>query len=148
MPRRRSGGVLLAVFIGGAMFYFGPILGAVIFIFFAVALSDYTNAWQLYLGAFFVLMVMYAPGGVASSIQVGPPPASAATAVSACCREPPTATIATSASHEAVQRAAARAPRLSSRSQKRPSENSAAPTMTCPRTPGGASATHGASDGA
>ncbi len=64
----RSGGVLLAVFIGGATFYFGPILGAVIFIFFAVALSDYTNAWLLYLGAFFVLMVMFAPGGVASLI--------------------------------------------------------------------------------
>jgi branched-chain amino acid transport system permease protein len=64
----RSGGVLLAVFIGGAMFFFGPILGAVIFIFCSVALSDYTKAWQLYLGAFFVLMVMYAPGGVASLI--------------------------------------------------------------------------------
>jgi branched-chain amino acid transport system permease protein len=64
----RSGGVLLAAFIGGAMFFFGPILGAVIFIFFAVALSDYTKAWQLYLGVFFVLMVMYAPGGVASLI--------------------------------------------------------------------------------
>jgi branched-chain amino acid transport system permease protein len=66
----RSGGVLLAVFIGGAMFFFGPILGAVIFIFFAVALSDYTNAWQFYLGVFFVLMVMYAPGGVASLILI------------------------------------------------------------------------------
>ena len=64
----RSGGVLLAAFIGGAMFFFGPILGAVIFIFFAVALSDFTKAWQLYLGAFFVLMVMYAPGGVASLV--------------------------------------------------------------------------------
>ena len=64
----RSGGVLLAVFIGGAMFFFGPILGAVIFIFFAVALSDYTKAWQFYLGAFFVLMVMYAPGGVAALV--------------------------------------------------------------------------------
>ncbi len=64
----RSGGVLFATFIGGALFFFGPILGAVIFIFFAVALSDYTKAWQLYLGAFFVLMVMFAPGGVASLI--------------------------------------------------------------------------------
>ncbi len=64
----RSGGVLLATFIGGGMFFFGPVLGAVIFIFFAVALSDYTNAWQFYLGVFFVLMVMYAPGGVASLI--------------------------------------------------------------------------------
>ena len=64
----RSGGVLLATFIGGSLFFFGPILGAVIFIFFAVALSDYTKAWQLYLGAFFVLMVMFAPGGVASLV--------------------------------------------------------------------------------
>ncbi len=64
----RSGGVLLATFIGGATFFFGPILGAVIFIFFAVALSDYTKAWQFYLGVFFGAMVMYAPGGVASLI--------------------------------------------------------------------------------
>jgi branched-chain amino acid transport system permease protein len=64
----RSGGVLLATFIGGATFFFGPILGAVIFIFFAVALSEYTKAWQLYLGAFFVLMVMFAPGGIASLV--------------------------------------------------------------------------------
>ncbi|MGE5713153.1 MAG: branched-chain amino acid ABC transporter permease, partial [Betaproteobacteria bacterium] len=44
----RSGGVLLAAFIGGAAFFFGPILGAVVFTFFAVALSEYTKAWQLY----------------------------------------------------------------------------------------------------
>jgi len=66
----RSGGVLVATFIGGAGFFFGPILGAVIFIFFAVALSDYTSAWQFYLGVFFVLIVMYAPGGVASLIMM------------------------------------------------------------------------------
>ncbi|MBX3592200.1 MAG: branched-chain amino acid ABC transporter permease [Burkholderiaceae bacterium] len=64
----RSAGVLVATFIGGAMFFFGPILGAVIYIFFAVALSDYTKAWQFYLGVFFVSMVMFAPGGVASLI--------------------------------------------------------------------------------
>jgi branched-chain amino acid transport system permease protein len=64
----RSGGVLLATFIGGALFFFGPIIGGIIFIFFAVALSEFTKAWQFYLGIFFVLMVMYAPGGVASLI--------------------------------------------------------------------------------
>ena len=64
----RSGGVLLAAFIGGAAFFFGPILGAVVFVFFAVALSEYTKAWQLYLGVFFVLLVMYAPGGLSSLI--------------------------------------------------------------------------------
>ena len=62
----RSGGVLLAAFIGGASFFFGPILGAIVFIFFAVALSEYTKAWQLYLGVFFVALVMFAPGGLAS----------------------------------------------------------------------------------
>jgi branched-chain amino acid transport system permease protein len=64
----RSGGVLLAAFIGGAMFFFGPIIGSVIFVMFAIALSEWTKAWQFYLGVFFVLMVMYAPGGVASLI--------------------------------------------------------------------------------
>lgn len=64
----RSGGVLLAAFIGGVAFFFGPILGAVVFTFFAVALSEYTKAWQLYLGVFFVLLVMYAPGGLSSLI--------------------------------------------------------------------------------
>ncbi len=62
----RSGGVLLAAFIGGVSFFFGPILGAVVFTFFAVALSEFTKAWQLYLGVFFVLLVMFAPGGLAS----------------------------------------------------------------------------------
>jgi branched-chain amino acid transport system permease protein len=64
----RSGGVLLAAFIGGVAFFFGPILGAIVFVFFAVALSEYTKAWQLYLGVFFVLLVMFAPGGLASLI--------------------------------------------------------------------------------
>ena len=64
----RSGGVLLAAFIGGAAFFFGPILGAVVFVFFAVALSEYTKAWQLYLGVFFVLLVLFAPGGLSSLI--------------------------------------------------------------------------------
>jgi branched-chain amino acid transport system permease protein len=63
-----SGGVLLAAFMGGALFFFGPILGALVFVFFAFALSEYTPAWHLYLGVFFVLLVMYAPGGLSSLI--------------------------------------------------------------------------------
>jgi branched-chain amino acid transport system permease protein len=64
----RSGGVLLATFIGGVPFFFGPIVGAIVYIFFVVALSGFTRAWLLYLGLFFVLMVVYAPGGIASLI--------------------------------------------------------------------------------
>jgi len=62
----RSGGVLIATYIGGVPFFFGPILGAIVFIFFVVALSGFTKAWLLYLGLFFVTMVLYAPGGIAS----------------------------------------------------------------------------------
>lgn len=62
----RSGGVLLAAFIGGAGVFFGPVIGAIVFMLFAVALSDLTKAWLLYLGLFFVLMVMFVPGGIAS----------------------------------------------------------------------------------
>jgi branched-chain amino acid transport system permease protein len=64
----KSGAVLLATVIGGALFFFGPVLGAIVFILFAVALSELTKAWQLYLGVFFVLMVLFAPGGIAAII--------------------------------------------------------------------------------
>jgi branched-chain amino acid transport system permease protein len=66
----RSGGVLLAVFIGGMGYFFGPIIGACVFIYFVVALSAHTAAWLLYLGLFFMLMVMFVPGGIASLIMM------------------------------------------------------------------------------
>ncbi|MES2152091.1 MAG: branched-chain amino acid ABC transporter permease [Pseudomonadota bacterium] len=66
----RSGGVLLFVFIGGIGFFFGPLLGAVVGIFFSVMLSEYTPAWQLYLGLFFLLMVRFAPAGLSSLLML------------------------------------------------------------------------------
>lgn len=39
-----------------------------VFIFFVVALSGFTQAWLLYLGLFFLAIVLYAPGGIASLI--------------------------------------------------------------------------------
>ncbi len=64
----RSAGMLMATFVGGAAFFFGPVLGALVFVFFSVSLSEHTYAWQLYLGVFFVLLVMFAPGGLAGVI--------------------------------------------------------------------------------
>ncbi len=66
----RSGAYLLFTFLGGVGFFFGPILGAVIFVLSFVLLSEITKAWLLYLGIFFLLMVMYAPGGIASLIMM------------------------------------------------------------------------------
>jgi branched-chain amino acid transport system permease protein len=66
----RSGAILLFVFIGGIGFFFGPLLGAVVGIFFSVMLSDFTAAWQLYLGLFFVALVRFAPAGLASLLML------------------------------------------------------------------------------
>ncbi len=62
----RSGAYLLFTFLGGATFFFGPIIGAVLMVLCGVLLSELTQAWLLYLGLIFLFMVMYAPGGVAS----------------------------------------------------------------------------------
>ena len=66
----RSGAYLLFTFLGGATFFFGPIIGGVIMVFAGVLLSELTKAWLLYLGLVFLFMVMYAPGGIASLIMM------------------------------------------------------------------------------
>lgn len=66
----RSGGYLLFTFLGGATFFFGPIIGAVLLVFASVLLSELSKAWLLYLGLVFLFMVMYAPGGIASLIMM------------------------------------------------------------------------------
>ncbi len=66
----RSGGYLLFTFLGGATFFFGPILGAILMVLALVLFSEYTQAWLLYLGLIFLLMVMFAPGGIAGLIMM------------------------------------------------------------------------------
>jgi branched-chain amino acid transport system permease protein len=66
----RSGAYLLFVFLGGATFFFGPIIGAVLMVIALVLLSELTQAWLLYLGLVFLFMVMYAPGGIASLVMM------------------------------------------------------------------------------
>jgi branched-chain amino acid transport system permease protein len=65
---QRSGAYLLFTFLGGSTAFFGPIIGGVLMVLATVVLSQLTKAWLLYLGFAFVLMVMYAPGGVAGLI--------------------------------------------------------------------------------
>jgi len=66
----RSGAYLLFTFLGGATFFFGPILGGILMVIAFVLLSEFTQAWLLYLGLIFLFMVMYAPGGIASLIMM------------------------------------------------------------------------------
>jgi branched-chain amino acid transport system permease protein len=66
----RSGAYLLFTFLGGAVFFFGPIIGAVLMVLALVLLSELTLAWLFYLGLIFLFMVMYAPGGISSLIMM------------------------------------------------------------------------------
>ncbi|SAK41182.1 branched-chain amino acid ABC transporter permease [Caballeronia ptereochthonis] len=60
----RSTSVLVATVIGGAGTFFGPVVGAVLLTFFSVAVASVTPAWPMYLGLFFVWVVVTAPQGV------------------------------------------------------------------------------------
>ena len=66
----RSGLYLLFTFLGGATFFFGPIIGAVLMVVSFTLLSELTKGWPLYLGLVFILMVMFAPGGIASLVMM------------------------------------------------------------------------------
>lgn len=68
-----SGNVLIMSFIGGVGYFFGPVIGAILVTFLQSALSSYTQAWLLYFGLFFVIMVMFSPGGLASLVMLHAP---------------------------------------------------------------------------
>lgn len=59
-----SGLVLLMAYIGGIRYFAGPILGAVVLGYMMSNLSDYSEAWLLYLGLLFISIVMFAPAGL------------------------------------------------------------------------------------
>ena len=68
-----SGNVLLMAFIGGVGHFYGPIIGAILVTFLQSALSNYTQAWLLYFGLFFLMMILFSPGGIASLVTVHKP---------------------------------------------------------------------------
>lgn len=70
---QQSGLVLLMTFIGGVGYFFGPILGAILITYLSISLSNITEAWILYFGLLFVLMVMFAPSGLAGIIMLHKP---------------------------------------------------------------------------
>ena len=69
----QSGNVLLATFIGGRSYFVGPVMGAVLVSYLQVMLSDITEIWQLYFGLLFIVMVMFAPQGMAGLVMMHPP---------------------------------------------------------------------------
>lgn len=68
-----SGNVVLMAFIGGIGHFWGPIIGAVFVTFLQSALSAYTQAWLLYFGLLFLVIILFSPGGIASLIALHNP---------------------------------------------------------------------------
>jgi branched-chain amino acid transport system permease protein len=60
--------VLLMTFVGGAGTFWGPMLGAFVYIILQNYLSDITDRWPLFMGLIFILMVLFIPGGLSQVI--------------------------------------------------------------------------------
>jgi branched-chain amino acid transport system permease protein len=64
-----SGRVLMMAILGGTGTLIGPVAGALVYMTAQELISGYTQHWMLYLGALFVLVVLFAPGGLASLVS-------------------------------------------------------------------------------
>jgi branched-chain amino acid transport system permease protein len=60
----KSATALLATYIGGVGGFFGPILGTILIVLLQSGVSLISNAWLLYVGVLFIVMVMFAPEGL------------------------------------------------------------------------------------
>lgn len=69
----KSASALIATYVGGAGGFFGPIVGAIVVVVMQSGVSLLSSAWLLYLGALFILMVMYAPGGITGLLALHAP---------------------------------------------------------------------------
>jgi branched-chain amino acid transport system permease protein len=61
--------VLIISVIGGYVSFVGPIIGALVYVYLVEYLSSFTERWQLFLGAFFVLLLLLYPKGVAGIVE-------------------------------------------------------------------------------
>jgi branched-chain amino acid transport system permease protein len=60
---------ILMTLLGGPSSFFGPLLGAFLFIFLEQALTTITDFWQIGLGLILIPIVLFVPGGVASLLN-------------------------------------------------------------------------------
>jgi branched-chain amino acid transport system permease protein len=64
MDWTRSGELIFMVVLGGAGSWFGPVLGAAVFLVLEEILSGITLYWQLIFGLFLIAVVLFARGGI------------------------------------------------------------------------------------
>jgi branched-chain amino acid transport system permease protein len=68
----RSGDVVMMVIIGGGLTnFFGPVLGAIIFIALRDIFSTITEHWYLFYGLLIVIIILFMPEGILGYLKVG-----------------------------------------------------------------------------
>jgi branched-chain amino acid transport system permease protein len=65
-----SGRILMMTLLGGAGTFFGPFIGAGIFVYLEDIISGFTRYWMIVLGPIFVLSVLFFPQGVWGTVRL------------------------------------------------------------------------------
>jgi branched-chain amino acid transport system permease protein len=68
-----SANALLMTYIGGVGVFAGPVIGAVLIVLLQSWVSLLSNSWLVYAGVLFILMVTFAPGGLAGLVLMHGP---------------------------------------------------------------------------
>lgn len=63
-----SAQILIAAYIGGIGVFLGPVIGAVVVVYLESSLSHFTDASVLYLGLFFMTVVLFIPEGIGGAL--------------------------------------------------------------------------------
>jgi branched-chain amino acid transport system permease protein len=72
MGLSQSGLVVMMTLVGGGLVSFwGPVVGVVVFLIARDVIGAWTNAWMLYFGTMFVLLVLFRPEGIAGGFKLG-----------------------------------------------------------------------------
>jgi branched-chain amino acid transport system permease protein len=65
----QSGDFVMMAVMGGMRSFWGPLLGAVVFVVFQDYVSSITINWQIFIGFLFVLVVLFFPRGILGAIR-------------------------------------------------------------------------------
>ncbi|MBN9264879.1 MAG: branched-chain amino acid ABC transporter permease, partial [Hyphomicrobium sp.] len=71
MNLAQSGLIVMMTLVGGGLVSFwGPVIGVIVFLIARDVIGAATNAWMLYFGTMFVLLVLFRPEGIAGTAKL------------------------------------------------------------------------------
>jgi branched-chain amino acid transport system permease protein len=71
MNLAQSGLIVMMTLVGGGLVSFwGPVIGVIVFLIARDVIGAATNAWMLYFGTMFVLLVLFRPEGIAGAAKL------------------------------------------------------------------------------